>query len=262
MWLSLVLLMTQVSCADMGEGEGENAFYQYFSHVYLISPSGRSIQSIARFNESISMDGSTEIKEVVGAKDYCYIAFWVAPGWTLTVDEFAFFFKGADNGQLDDGNAVPARPMILDFYISDTLPTKIRFDGEEKNDYLYLPVPSEMDTVGEVDGVYTPDTDSSGAAVERPDEVDESVFDSPGYARSLVNVTNDWDSVLLSFDTPQVVKGGQFIVVRINNNCHFDGDPPAPAGAQTGDAATSSTLENVKFTFNYLMFHFRSAQKS
>ncbi len=250
------LLFSLCGCADMGAGDSKDAFYKYFSHVYLISSSGLSVQSIKNFNESITMENSSEVKEVVEAKEYRYIAFRVASEWTLTVDEFAFFFKGAGTAPVDGQQDF----LIMDFFISDTLPSKIRFDADEKEEYLYLPMPSEQDTVGDTDGVYTPETDTAGGAVDRTDEVDESIFDDPGYARGVVTVTPDWDSVLLSFDTPQVVKGGQYIVVRINNNCEFEKEPDYSDLAGEGGGAVIP--EPVSFTFNYLMFHFNAAQKA
>ncbi len=243
-WLLLIaMLMTLPACYDMGTGEDEKAFYDYFSGVFLISSAGRKLCFIHQFNASMTLEDSEKIKEVVGAGEYAYIAFMVAPGYTLVVDEFAFFFKADDK----DGVDSTERRMVLDFYIADELPTKVK--GE--NGYIYLP-DSPTGDQGSEEGdyeLYIPETDTNGSAVDRRDEVGENMFNDPGYATGSVLTSQTWRSTLLEFDIPQTVREGQFIIVRVKNNCVSENGPVDP------------TLERVRFTFNHLMFRFTSVQK-
>ncbi len=242
--LCLCLVFSGVSCADMGAGDDETAFYDYFDMVFLISRDGGRVTFIHDFNGPMSLEDSEAVKEVVPPREYAYIAFRVAPNYTLTVDEFAFFFKGASDIAIGtEGEGVLT---IMDFYITDKIPTKL--EGAAGQDPVYLPdvstgFPAET---GE-EQIYIPETETDGSTVERPGEVDESEFDKPGYATSRVYVSESWNSAHLVFDTPQLVRSGQFVVIRVRNNCvqKNSSEEPAP--------------ERVSFTFNHLMFRFISA---
>ncbi len=245
--LAVCLLLTGASCADMGAGDDETAFYDYFDMVFLISRDGGRVTFIEQFNTAMSLSDSEEIKEVVPDREYAYIAFRVAPEYTLTVDEFAFFFRGS-GGEANPADA-EGKLTVMDFYITDKIPTKLEGDGQ--GDPVYLPDVSSgfsPDTSGE-EQTYIPETDSDGSVSERPGEVDESMFNMPAYATSRVYIRESWNSAHLCFETPQTVRGGQFVVIRVRNNCH------------TQNAPGEATVSRVRFTFNHLMFRFGSANK-
>ncbi len=244
--LLLILALTLPSCYDMGAGDDETAFYDYFSGVFLISSRGRRLCFIHDFNPAMSLEDSEDMEGAVIPDEYAYVAFMVAPGYTLTVEEFAFFF--CREGSTAAEEEAETR-MVLDFYVTDTLPTKLRLEGED--DFLYLP-DSPAGDVGTSSGEhesYRPETDTGGAPVDRAEEVDESIFDREGYAQSVVSVSEEWHSTLLVFDTPQTVSAGEFIVIRIQNNCYSDTTAAAPP---------TEPLARVRFTFNHLMFRFTS----
>ncbi len=232
-WLALcVTLALLCSCADMGVGDEQDSFKKYFSNVILLSHSGRSERSISVFNANVSYENSTEIEEVIAHGDYCYIAFEVADGYTLTVDEFSFFAK-------TDGEA---GTLELEFYVTDELPTKI--DSGEAD--VYYPDSADGDN-----SVYTPETDSnSGSIIDRGENErsDADIFtEDKKYHSDSMKVSAEWSSVLLEFDTPQTVKEGEYIVIRVNTNCL---------------AIDDRESERISFTVNYLMFHFVNAEQN
>ncbi len=250
LFLSLSLLLSAVSCADMGVGEDETAFYDYFSFVYLISPEGGRATFIHQFNPIMSLEDTEEIKEVVPPRKYAYIAFCVAEDHTLAVDEFAFFFKGAFS---NDAEADMGVRTVMDFYISDRIPTKLQ--GASGSEPVYLPdVSAGLPETGD-EQVYEPETAEDGSVVERDDEADESMFKKKAYATAVVEIGNGWGSAHLAFDTPQTVKEGQFVVIRIRNNCVIEQDD---SNVAEGD---NVPLEAISFTFNHLMFRFGSVTK-
>ncbi len=254
--LALILCLTAVSCADMGVGESETDFYKYFSKVYLLSPMGLQMYDIESFNKAISLEESDTIEDGVELGPYSYIAFQVDFDYTLTVDEFAFFFRGKP---LHAGNDDPR--MVMDFFISDTLPSKIL---TEDDSYVYLPKPSPDDAeVGDQTSnvIHTPTTDENGNVVERPDETDESGFGLEGYAQSIVSLEEKtWSSTLLEFEKPQTVYGGQYIIIRIRNNCIMNVTQSDIDALPLAERWKLSP-EAVSFTFNYLMFRFTSVIK-
>ncbi len=254
--LVLILSLTAISCADMGVGESETDFYKYFSKVYLLSSFGLQMYDIESFNKAISLESSDTIEDGVDLGPYSYIAFQVDFDYTLTVDEFAFFFRGKP---MYDHNDDPR--MVMDFFISPTLPSKLL---SENDSYVYLPQPSPEDqNAGDQteNATHTPTTDENGNVVERPDETDESMFGLDGYAQSIVSLEEDkWNSTLLEFPEPQTAYGGQFIIIRIRNNCIMN--------VKQSDIDALPLLDRwklspnaVSFTFNYLMFRFTSVIK-
>ena len=225
--LTVALLLSLAACADFGVGEGEDDFKQYFSGVHVLSASGAKDYPIEDFNRDIHL-GDDEIPTVVSYDESCYIGFRVSDGYTVTLSEFAFFARAATSGVL-----------ALEFYTVDKMPTSVKDkDG---------------------DGVTPPDPDAPIAASAQTEEEtgteadteisEEEIFiPSKKFHGSTFSVDEDWSSVHLKFDAPQVVRGGEYVVVRIHNNC------ASPDG--TEDATPS-----VSFTFNYLLFHFTDAHK-
>ncbi len=220
------------ACADFGAGLTETSFYDYFSGVYMLSHDGMHEKDIKDFNMPISMEESDKIEEAVPEREYAYIAFRVAGGYTLAVDEFAFFAKGIDGGTLE-----------LDFFIADKIPTKLE---DTDGSYTYFPDisvddPESTDHTHYDGDRYYPTTNAEGTVETRANEVDESAFSGGGYAKTSFELSAYWNSAHLEFPEPQTVRAGQYIVIRVQNNCKApDGTVPAP----------------VKFTINYLMFRF------
>ena len=61
-----------------------------------------------------------------------------------------------------------------------------------------------------------------------------------------MHVSAEWDSVLLEFEQPQTVKDGEYVVIRVKTNCL---------------AIDARENERIKFTINYLMFHFKEVEQ-
>ncbi len=238
--LCVAMMLGTVSCADLGEGEDENSFHKYFSGVYVLSHFGFKKVKISRFHDY--PEGEEDIKEAVETMDYCYIAFQVAKDYTLTVNDFACFAK-TNKGE---------GTLILEFFISDQIPTRLK--DSDNDQYTYLPKSDEVGEDDEVisDETYAPETDSEGNQVDRG-EVDEDIFNRPGYAKTTFEVSEEWDSFYLSFDQAQTVGAGHFIVIRVKNNCYIKDKENDPELANA---------KSVNFTFNHLMFNFSNVQKT
>jgi hypothetical protein len=234
----VTLILSLASCVDTGAGEGEDDFKMYFSGVYLLAASDSKKyvfekHTIDKFNNDISMEDN-DIPEVVSDKEYCYIAFKVSDGYTLSVSEFAFHVR------TNEGDGV----LDLSFYVADTLPTSSDNDDG-------APDGSEG---GESD------TESGGndGAEGTEGGTDEDVYEDDwvsslnNFHSSIFSVGEEWNSVLLQFDSTQVATSGQYIVIRVNNNCLLN----------TDSDDDEEKLTPVSFTFNYLLFYFVDAHKN
>ncbi len=227
----------------MGEGDSETSFHDYFSAVYLFSNGfGLYKRSIKDFNDNYPEDDSAP-PEVIERREYCYIAIRVAKGYTLTVDDFAFFAKADGVGGV----------LSLDFFISPSIPSNVvDKDSEEKNYY-----PQNPDDTVEYEGEYgEADKDDDGNDTDREGEVNESDLFKPfkSYAKTQFTIYPDvWESTHLEFGDPQVAKAGEFIIVRVRNNCQLVDETLSPDSPEN---------QNLTFTFNYLMFHFSKVVKS
>ena len=234
----VTLILSLASCVDTGAGEGEDDFKMYFSGVYLLTANGSQKyvlekHTIDKFNNDISMEDN-DIPEVVSDKEYCYIAFQVSDGYTLSVSEFAF------HARTNEGDGV----LDLSFYVADTLPTSSDNDDD-------APDGSEG---GESD------TESGGndGAEGTEGGTDEDVYEDDwvsslnNFHSSIFSVGEEWNSVLLQFDSTQVATSGQYIVIRVNNNCLLN----------TDSDDDEEKLTPVSFTFNYLLFYFVDARKN
>jgi hypothetical protein len=234
------------ACADFGVGEGADDFKKYFSGVYVLSKKSAQKYPIEEFNGDIGME-DTEIPVVVPYQEYSYVGFRVDKQYDLSISEFAFFAK------TESGTGV----LSLDFYVVDSMPTSIK--GEDGD----VEVPSLDDSEDGSDG--SPDSsigdstdgsddngdDSTGSADDDSDSTvteDEIFTPINKFHTSTFLIGEEWDSVLLQFDGSKSVNAGQYVVVRINNNCYFSDK------AEEEDSS-------VSFTFNYLLFHFTDARK-
>ena len=234
----VTLILSLASCVDTGAGEGEDDFKMYFSGVYLLAANGSKKyvlekHTIDKFNNDISMEDN-DIPEVVSDKEYCYIAFRVSDGYTLSVSEFAF------HARTNEGDGV----LDLSFYVADTLPTSSKNDDG-------APDGSEGGESGTESGGNDGDEGTEGGTDE--DVYEEDWFSSlNNFHSSIFSVSEEWNSVLLQFDSTQVASSGQYIVIRVNNNCLIN----------TDSDDDEEKLAPVSFTFNYLLFYFVDAHKN
>ena len=234
----VTLILSLASCVDTGAGEGEDDFKMYFSGVYLLSANGLKKyvpekHTIDKFNNDISMENN-DIPEVVSDKEYCYIAFKVSDGYTLSVSEFAFHVR------TNEGDGV----IDLSFYVADTLPTSSKNDDG-------APDGSEGGESGTESGGNDGDEGTEGGTDEDVYE-DDWVSSLNNFHSSIFSVGEEWNSVLLQFDSTQVATSGQYIVIRVNNNCLLN----------TDSDDDEEKLTPVSFTFNYLLFYFVDAHKN
>ena len=232
----VALFLSLASCADFGMGENEDDFKKYISGVHVLSKSGAKKYKIDEFNEDIALE-DMDIPEIVKCEEYCYIGFRMAERYTVSVSEFAFFAK------TESGSGV----LELDFYIVDKMPTSIKNDDGED---VKLPSLDEEESQLPAESVQTSNEDGTD---EEPETYEDDVFDpSKKFHGSTFLIGEEWNSVLLQFDGVRTVESGQYIVVRINNNCYSSNDDE-----EDGEEKTPA----VSFTFNYLLFHFTNAHK-
>ena len=234
----VTLILSLASCVDTGAGEGEDDFKMYFSGVYLLAASGSKKyvfekHTIDKFNNDISMEDN-DIPEVVSDKEYCYIAFKVSDGYTLSVSEFAFHVR------TNEGDGV----LDLSFYVADTLPTSSKNDDG-------APDGNERGESGTESGGNDGDEETESGTDEDVYEEDW-VSSLNNFHSSIFSVGEEWNSVLLQFDSTQVATSGQYIVIRVNNNCLLN----------TDNDDDEEKLTTVSFTFNYLLFYFVDAHKN
>ena len=253
-WLKLIafavclsLVFSLASCTDFGVGENEDALGEYFSRVYVLSENGSRSYPISHFNEDVELE-DMEIPVVVPYDEYCYIGFRVADGYTLSISEFAFFVKA------ESGNGV----LDLEFYTVDKMPTSIK--NSDGSDVVIADPDSEGSSEAESDtesgaeadaetNTGTGSEENTEASTETAENIREDDLFLPnnrffGYTFS---VGEEWDSVLLQFDGSKTVKGGEYVIVRIRNNCFSD--------------SSDGSFEPIAFTFNYLLFYVNSAHK-
>lgn len=226
--LSFITAFSLSSCIDMGEGDDENAFKDYISDVFLLSHLGRTRRSIAAFNEDIHL-GDTDISDdVVGYRAYAYIGFRISNSKDVVVDEFALFMK-TESGK---------HTLDLEFYVSENMPTKL--EGTSGEDPVYFP---NGDNGGDDVLETNPPTDGNGNVIDRENEIKEE--DLQGlYFTAQFTISEEWTSTLFEFEVPQEARGGDYIIIKIKNNC---------AG---GDYSEEES--DIAFTINYLMFRFTS----
>ena len=227
----VALILSLASCADFGAGENEDDFKKYFSGVYVLSKIGAEKYSIEEFNRDIHIE-DMDIPVVVPYNEYCYIGFRVSEEYTLSLSGFAFFAKTTGGeGELE-----------LEFYITDKMPTSIKDD--DGND---VEVP-ELDTA---ETQMSQESDADSATETETDIREEDLFiPANKFHTAIFSVGEEWNSVLLEFDSEKTIGPKQYVIVRINNNCYLSSD----------DEEEEKT-PSVSFTFNYLLFHITDAHK-
>ena len=224
----LFLVASLASCADLGAGDGTSALGDYFSEVRVLSEEGGRKYSMSHFTDEIESENG-EIPVVVAYEEYCYVGFLVADRYTLSLSEFAFFARS------EKGNGV----LDLEFYIVDQMPTDI--NGSDGGDASVSSPASEESSEVEVGS----ETDSKS---EETTLWEDQLLSDNRFYGARFSIGEKWDSVLLQFDGAKTVKGGEYVVVRIKNNC----------ASATGE----DTSEPIAFTFNYLLFYVNSAHES
>ncbi len=256
-WVAFILCLctvcSSVACMDLGEGEDEDDYKKYFSVVYLISPNGVTKKKYSYFDSEAELDVVFETDEngdivdddfdlddvlavkKIGFQKFSYICFKASQDYTLTVDEFAFFAR------TQKGEGV----LDIEFFVSDVLPTKMK-DVDNGSD-IYIPEDNggddEMHKQTDV-----AQTDENGNIVESG-EIEEDIFNSmQSFHSAKFNISEEWESVHLVFDEPQMVgkeQINQYVVVRIKNNSYI----------------AESSEESVKFTLNCPLFRFSEVIK-
>ena len=226
----LSLVFSLASCTDLGAGESTDALGEYFSKVYVLSENGSKEYSISHFNDDIDLE-DIDIPVVVPYEEYCYIGFRIADGYTVSLSEFAFFAR------TESESAV----LELEFYTVDKMPTSLK--DSSGNDVVISPSDGEGSS-----GAQTGSDTGSGADEGSDNTDEEDLFSSENRFHSAsFSISEEWNSVLLQFNVEKTVKGGEYVIVRIKNNCF----------SALGDEA----YEPIAFTFNYLLFYINSAHK-
>ncbi len=250
--LCAVAAFSTAACADMGVGEHETSFYDYFSRVYMFSDRSLKKRKIAAFNASIET-GAEEMQTVVPAEKYCYIAFRVDKSYTLEIEEFACHAKTEKETER----------LELDFYVTATMPTTVEVDlgslkfpsltdddsgtlADEEDVIPELPSPEEGEGSAAEGSSAEESSLEESSAEEEEERTESDLFsESLKFASTSMQISPTWDSTLLTFDKPQTVKPREYIVLRVRNNCII----------------TDSPLTPVAFTVNYLMFRFTKVEK-
>lgn len=214
----LALCVFLTSCMDIGNVEEIEKLSDYISEVELLSPSGDSKYSISKLVDTEAENLENEIPTVIDAEEFCYIGFKAK--CDFTVSEFGFFARSSEGSYT----------LKLQYYVIDEMPDKIQSSAGE------LSFPDKNGNM--------PDVDPSVGTYEGKSE--EEVFaDKESFLTSDFKIDTEWDSIHLEFDSPVSVKEGQYIVVRVLNNCAEDEE---------------GVSKHVKFTFNYPLFYFEEPE--
>lgn len=235
--LSVITAFSLSSCMDLGVGDEDDSYKDYISNVLLLSPLGRTRRTMLRFNKDIHLGDTVINDDVVPYRAYSYIGFQVSTMEDLLIEEFAFFAK-------TPGASDEKYKLEMYFYVSEHMPTKLGglFGGKD----VYLPEEPDYETDEDAeDAPLTEDElekDGDGNITDRDGEVTEEDLQGKFFQGSL-EIGPNWNSVLFEFEQPQRIKFGDYIVIKILNNCVVQND------VETED-------KNVMFTVNHLMFRF------
>ena len=236
--LSVVTAFSLSSCIDLGVGDEDDSYKKYISSVLLLSPLGRTRRTMLRFNKDIHLGDTAINDDVVPYRAYSYIGFHVSTSYDVVVDEFALFAKMPEVG----GGSSATLEMY--FYVTDKMPTKL--GGLFGKDDVYLPEEPDYSDENDYDDdpLAEPPKDDDGNVVDRDNEVTEDDLQGK-YFSATMEVSDVWSSAHFKFEAPQEVNRGDYIVIKILNNC-------VAKDYETAD-------KNVMFTVNHLMFRFTYA---
>lgn len=181
---SILLIFTLVGCADLGDFEDIQAYYNSFGEITLsVTNDNEPTFSVEDFYNEESQEDFTTIVEM---NEYVYFSVEVSK--TMEVDTFSMFFLGQTNETLS-----------MSIFVVDSIPTKFReydepFEDGEGNQIEYDD-PEESEIIANVSlSVKTEEWNSFSA--------DEFLID--GVNKSTINI-----------------ESGKFILIRFNNNSYI-----------------------------------------
>ena len=225
--LSLFCLFASLtSCMDLGAGDDEYSFKDYFSSVILLDRGGgRETVDIEDITDFDGEDTESEIKEVIDSREYCYVAFEIKGGYTVKTSEFAMFAR-TDNGE---------GQISLEVYHATGLPTE--------------------------------QYDDDGNFICYDDEA--VLFESRRCLDTAINVGGEWESWHFDLTPSVTAASGEYIIIKIPNNCPEKPKNEDQDVSEGGETATTPEIpdnigvrDELSFTFNYTLFYFDEAEKN
>lgn len=181
---SILLIFTLVGCADLGDFENIQDYYNSFGEITLsVTNDNEPTFSVEDFYNEESQEDFTTIVEM---NEYVYFSVEVSK--TMEVDTFSMFFLGQTNETLS-----------MSIFVVDDIPTNFREyddpleDGE--GNQIEYDDPEESEIIANVSlSVKTEEWNSFSA--------DEFLID--GVNKSTINI-----------------ESGKFILIRFNNNSYI-----------------------------------------
>lgn len=181
---SILLIFTFVGCADLGDFEDIQDYYNSFGEITLsVTNDNKPTFSIEDFYNEESQEDFTTIVEM---NEYVYFSVEVSK--TMEIDTFSMFFLGQTKETLS-----------MSIFVVDSIPTDFReydetLEDEEGNKIEYDD-PEESEIIANVSlSVKTEEWNSFSA--------DEFLID--GVNKSTINI-----------------ESGKFILIRFNNNSYI-----------------------------------------
>ena len=181
---SILLIFTLVGCADLGDFENIQDYYNSFGEITLsVSNDDHSTYTVEDFYNEESQEDFTTIVEM---NEYVYFSVEVSK--TMEVDTFSMFFLGQTKETLS-----------ISIFVVDSIPTNFREYDEPLEDgdgnQIEYDDPEESEIIANVSlSVKTEEWNSFSA--------DEFFID--GVNKSAINI-----------------ESGKFILIRFNNNSYI-----------------------------------------
>jgi hypothetical protein len=181
---SILLIFTLVGCADLGDFENIQDYYNSFGEITLsVTNDNEPTFSVEDFYNEESQEDFTTIVEM---NEYVYFSVEVSK--TMEVDTFSMFFLGQTNETLS-----------MSIFVVDSIPTNFREYDEPLEDgegnQIEYDDPEESEIIANVSlSVKTEEWNSFSA--------DEFLID--GVNKSTINI-----------------ESGKFILIRFNNNSYI-----------------------------------------
>ena len=181
---SILLIFTFVGCADLGDFENIQDYYNSFGEITLsVTNDDESTFSVEDFYNEESQEDYTTIVEM---NEYVYFSVKVSKA--MEVDTFSMFFLGQTNETLS-----------MSIFVVDSIPTNFREYDEPLEDgegnQIEYDDPEESEIIANVSlSVKTEEWNSFSA--------DEFLID--GVNKSTINI-----------------ESGKFILIRFNNNSYI-----------------------------------------
>ena len=181
---SILLIFTLVGCADLGDFENIQDYYNSFGEITLsVTNDNEPTFSVEDFYNEESQEDFTTIVEM---NEYVYFSVEVSK--TMEVDTFSMFFLGQTNETLS-----------MSIFVVDSIPTNFREYDEPLEDgegnQIEYDDPEESEIIANVSlSVKTEEWNSFSA--------DEFLID--GVNKNTINI-----------------ESGKFILIRFNNNSYI-----------------------------------------